>query len=281
MNRITNKEFKEKIKQICREANYFLNDDLVLLLKRFRDRENEEVARDILDTILENADQASVTGRPLCQDTGVGIFIVEIGESVSFHCAGLSDIIAEAMAETYREESFRKSTVSDPLFSRNNSGDNLPPLIHWEVVPGDKLRITFLPKGAGAENMSRIKMFKPLVGKDEIIDFILDTVRIADGNPCPPLIIGLGIGGSFDYAPLLAKRALLKPLLERHPDPEWASLEEKILERVNKLGIGPMGLGGNTTALKVSILEHPCHTASLPVAVNLQCHSHRYKTITI
>ncbi len=280
MRVITRVDLKEGIKRICRESHYHLQDDLLLLLQQYRDNESNEIGRDVLDTILENAHLASAVKRPLCQDTGIGIFFVEIGESVVLEEEGLKDIISEAMEETYREESFRKSTVSDPLFLRNNSGDNLPPLIHWEISSGNVLRLTFFPKGAGAENMSRVRMFKPLAGKEEIIDFVLDTVSRADGNPCPPLIIGVGVGGTFDYAPILAKKALLRPLLARNTNPEWAALEDELLNRINELGIGPMGLGGDTTALKVSIIEHPCHTASLPVAVNLQCHSHRHKTIT-
>ena len=281
MREISKRDFIQGVKQICREAHYILPDDLVALLETSRDQENNPIAIDVLSTIIENASLAESKSRPLCQDTGVGIFFVELGDNVVVEGGHITENISRAMQEVYQDDFFRKSVVKDPLFNRSNTGNNLPPLIHWEVVPGDQIKITFLPKGAGAENMSCLKMFHPLAEPSQIIDFVVETVRNAGGNPCPPLIIGIGVGGSFDYASILAKKALLLPLNEEDPDPEWAFLEREILDNVNRLGIGPMGLGGQTTALKVRVNHHPCHTASLPVAVNLQCHSHRHREILL
>ena len=274
-------DFSQAVKSICRQAHYELDPELLALLQMSLLAEEKPISRDILQVIIENAQMAQNSRHPLCQDTGVGIFFIEKGEEVTVEGGDISGLISEAVKEVYRDESFRKSTVSDPLFDRRNSGDNLPPLIHWELVTGDRIKISFLPKGAGAENMSRLQMFHPLSGRQQIHDFVVKTVRIAGGNPCPPLIVGVGIGGSFDYAPLLAKKAILRPLKESNPAENWRVLEEEILESINNLNIGPMGLGGKTTALKVRIIQHPCHTASLPVAVNLQCHSHRCSTVAL
>jgi fumarate hydratase subunit alpha len=305
-------ELKKAVSGICRSAHYDFDVDLLSLLLVYRERENNEIASDILGIIIENIRLAKESSIPLCQDTGIGIFFVEKGEEVFIEGGSLKQTIIESMAQVYREESLRKSIVSDPLYERLNTGNNLPPVIHWEEVPGDRIKITFLPKGAGAENMSQLRMFNPLATREEIINFIVETVSLAGGNACPPLIIGVGIGGTFDYAPLLAKKALLKPLkalsestdrssvdnIERSSTKQslrertdksgeqrnrefWLEMERATLARVNELGIGPLGLGGKTTALQVSIETYPCHIASLPVAVNLQCHSHRFQSIII
>jgi fumarate hydratase subunit alpha len=271
----------KEVKTICREAHYVLCEDLVERIKSLRDKETASLAKDILDIIIDNCDIAQAQRMPLCQDTGIGVFFVELGKDVCIQDGNLTEIINTAMSEVYTEEPFRFSVVIDPLFNRKNSGNNFPAIIHWEVVDGDKLKITFLPKGGGAENTSRLKMFNPLDSVEVISDFIVNTVKESGGKPCPPIIVGIGIGGTFDYAPLLAKKALLTPLNEINPDVLYAELEEKLLKRINDLGIGPMGLGGVTTALAVKIKTAPCHIASLPVAVNIQCHSHRYKTVVI
>ncbi|MBW6516123.1 MAG: fumarate hydratase [Candidatus Cloacimonetes bacterium] len=278
VDRIT---FKQAIKDICSSAHYELDTGLVKLLENSYKDEVSIIARDILQTIIENAQLAKVNSQPLCQDTGIGMFFIEMGEEILVEGGSATKLINEAFREIYQEESFRKSVVREPLFARSNTGDNLPPIIHWDFVPGDRIKVYFLPKGAGAENMSRLKMFHPLSDKNQLIEFVLDTVRRGGGNPCPPLLIGIGIGGSFDYVPILAKKALLRPIMEDNPDSRLTELEAEILTAVNNLGIGPMGLGGKTTALRVTIIQYPCHTASLPVAINLQCHSHRCKMIII
>ncbi|MCB5230432.1 MAG: fumarate hydratase [Candidatus Cloacimonas sp.] len=281
MREIKREVIVEAVKAICSDAHYELDTALVDKLKSFRAEEEHKLAIDVLDTIIENQEIAKNERKPLCQDTGIGIFFVEMGREVYIPDGSLSEILEEAMSEVYLEEPFRFSVVSDPLFGRVNTGNNTPPMIHWDIVDGDQLTITFMPKGGGAENTSALKMFNPLDPLSEISDFIVNTVKEAGGKPCPPILVGVGIGGSFDYAALLAKKALLTPLNESNPNPKWAELEQSLLERINSLGIGPMGLGGKTTALSVKIKEYPCHIASLPVAINIQCHSHRHKTVII
>lgn len=281
MRTINVQDIADIIKELCINANLYLNDDILTALKEGFRKENHPIAKDILNIIIENAELAADKEKPLCQDTGIGLFFIEIGQEVSIRGGNLTSTVHNAMSQVYTSQPYRFSVVTDPLFGRQNSNTNLPPIIHWEIVSGDKVSITFMPKGGGAENMSRIKMFNPLSSYDEIKDFVIDTVRTAGGKPCPPIVIGVGIGGNFDYAALLAKKALLRPLNIKNEDKKWADFEDELLEDINRLGIGPMGLGGMTTALGVNVLTHPCHIASLPVAVNLQCHSHRYKSVTI
>ena len=239
--------------------------------------EEAPAGQEVLKQILQNADIAAAEKLALCQDTGLAVFFVEMGEKVKLEYAGfksLQDAISQGTAEGYGEGYLRKS-VCDPL-SRKNSGDNTPVFIHWEVVAGDVFKITFMAKGGGAENMSALKMMPPSAGAKGIEDFVVETVSKAGPNPCPPTVVGVGIGGNFDTSALLAKKALLrKPVGSPHADPVYAEMEKRILERINKLGIGPMGLGGRTTSLAVHIVSHPCHIASFPVAVNINCHSHR------
>lgn len=229
--------------------------------------------REILRQLRENADCAQASGLPICQDTGTAVFFVEHGENVRLDGGTLRDTLTRAMADAYRAGHLRNSMCHP--FTRANTGDNTPIVLHTELVPGDGLIIRFLPKGGGAENMSRCAMFAPAKGREGVRDFVLDTVAEAGPNPCPPIIVGVGVGGTFDLAPALAKQALLRPLGTPSPDPEAAALEQDLLAAINRLPIGPGGLGGDATCLAVHVCLHPCHIASLPVAVNIQCNAAR------
>jgi fumarate hydratase subunit alpha len=277
MKKVNLSEVKEKIKQAVQDANFVIDPDLKKLIAAYLEKEESPAGKEILQQILKNADIAFAEKLALCQDTGLAIFFVEMGEQVKLDYGkfkSLQDAITQGTIEGYKEGYLRKS-VCDTL-SRKNSGDNTPVFIHWDVVPGDVFKVTFMAKGGGAENMSALKMMPPSAGAKGIEDFVVDTVLKAGPNPCPPTIVGIGIGGNFDTSALLAKKALLrKPVGSPHADPLYADMEKRILERINKLGIGPMGLGGRTTALAVHIVSHPCHIASFPVAVNINCHSHR------
>jgi fumarate hydratase subunit alpha len=283
MRKISLSQVKEKVKQAVQEANFVIDKDLKALVKGCYPAEESPAGQEILGQILKNADIAAEEMLALCQDTGLAVFFVEMGEKVKLEYDGfksLHDAITQGTVEGYKEGYLRKS-VCDPL-SRKNSGDNTPVFIHWEVVAGDALAITFMAKGGGSENMSALKMMPPSAGAKGIEDFVVDTVSKAGPNPCPPTVVGVGIGGNFDTSALLAKKALLrKPVGSPHPDPVYAEMEKRILERINKLGIGPMGLGGRTTSLAVHIVSHPCHIASFPVAVNINCHSHRIVEIEL
>jgi fumarate hydratase subunit alpha len=277
MKKVSLLEVKEKIRLAVQDANFNIDPDLKKLIAAYLAKEESPSGREILQQILQNADIACGEKLALCQDTGLAVFFVEIGEKAKFDYAGfksIRDAISQGTAEGYKEGYLRKS-VCDPL-SRKNSGDNTPVFIHWDVVPGDVFKIIFMAKGGGAENMSALKMMPPSAGVKGIEDFVVDTVLKAGPNPCPPTVVGVGVGGNFDTSALLAKKALLrKPVGSPNPDPLYADMEKRILERINKLGIGPMGLGGRTTSLAVHIVSHPCHIASFPVAVNINCHSHR------
>jgi fumarate hydratase subunit alpha len=277
MKKVSLSQVKEKVKQAVQEANFIIDKDLKGLVKDFLPVEESAAGQEVLKQILQNADIAASEKLALCQDTGLAVFFVELGEKVKLVYAGfesLHDAISQGTREGYAEGYLRKS-VCDPL-SRKNTGDNTPVFIHWEVVPGDVFKMTFMAKGGGAENMSALKMMPPSAGVKGIEDFVVETVSKAGPNPCPPTVVGVGIGGNFDTSALLAKKALLrKPVGSPHPDPVYADMEKRILERINNLGIGPMGLGGRITSLAVHIVSHPCHIASFPVAVNINCHSHR------
>ncbi|MBM2835294.1 MAG: hypothetical protein HW406_2455, partial [Candidatus Brocadiaceae bacterium] len=230
--------------------------------------------------LLENAKIAHECQMPICQDTGVAVVFVEIGEYVEVVDGRLYDAINVGVREGYKKGFLRKSMVKDPL-NRINTGDNTPAIIHTEFTSENYLKITFMAKGGGCENMSRLAMLTPADGKEGVINFVVETVKIAKANPCPPIIVGVGIGGTFDYAALLAKKSLLRPLGTKHIDPDTANLENEMLERINNLGIGAQGLGGWITAMAVHVERYPCHIASLPVAVNIECHAHRVKTVTL
>jgi len=273
-------EIVRAVKELSMNANYHLGADVVAALKKGADTEESPLGKEILAQILENAEIADTQNMPLCQDTGLAAIFVELGQDVQVGGSGFEDAIQEGIRQGYQEGYLRKSMVEDPL-RRKNTGDNTPAVISTRIVPGDKIKITILPKGGGSENMSAIKMLKPSDGEAGVKDFIVETIRIAGGNPCPPIIVGVGIGGSFDKCAYLAKKALLREVGSVHPDPYYAEMEKELLKRVNDIGIGPQGLGGRTTALAVHIETHPCHIASLPVAVNTQCHSARHKEVVI
>jgi len=264
---------------ICHMATH--PDPVVIeLITKAMDAEQDELAKDILSTILENAHQARITGIPLCQDTGTLVAFVEMGREVIIPEQTIENVINQALEEATRECGMRASILADPLYNRINTFSNSPAIIHLRQVEGEDLNIRLALKGGGAENMSRLAMLTPAHAEQDIIDYIVDTVIAAGGRPCPPLIIGVGIGGNFETCALLAKEALLEPLDKPHPHSSYAALEQKILQAVNATNVGPQGMGGMNTALAVKIKVAPCHIASLPVAVNLQCHAHRHMEIT-
>jgi len=270
---------RDKIKDLVQEANFQLQEDVLKVIKEMEEREESPAGKAVFKQILENAQIAKNEKLGLCQDTGLAVFFVELGEDVELKkddgLDSLSQAITEGTRIGYQEGYLRKSVVEDPI-RRKNTGDNTPAYIHWELVPGDKFKIAFMAKGGGAENMSAIRMFAPAAGREGIEDFVVETVDKAGSNPCPPIIVGVGVGGNFEYSALLAKKALLrKPLGAHNPDPFYADMERRLLERINNLGIGPQGMGGRITALAVHVESFPCHIASMPAAVNIQCHSHR------
>ncbi len=272
-------EIRERVRGLVQEANFVLPGDVAARLDVMAAAEESEAGKEVFRELRENAAIAASEGLGLCQDTGLAVFFVEVGEGVRFEGGGPSDglrrAIEDGMVAGYGEGCLRKSVVADPL-RRTNTGTNAPAFIHWDLVPGDAFKLTFMAKGGGAENWSAIRMFAPAAGRDAVEDFVVETVDRAGPAACPPLIVGVGVGGNFEGAPLLAKTALLrKPLGAPHSDPFYAAMEGRLLERINRLGIGPQGLGGRTTALAVHVASAPCHIASLPAAVNIQCHSHR------
>lgn len=274
-------EIREAIEKLCMDANYCLPSDVIDALKEGYRKEESPTGKDVLLQILKNVEIAAQQKIPLCQDTGVAVFFIDLGQEVRIIGGNLEDAIDKGVKEGYLKGYLRKSMVSDPLFKRANSKDNTPSVIHIRIVPGNKIKIIFVPKGGGAENMSRVAMLKPADGVEGVRDFVVETVRKAGPNPCPPIIVGVGIGGNFEKAPCLAKRALLRKIGEHNPDARYAKLENELLSKINNLGIGPQGLGGRVTALAVNIEWFPCHIASLPLAVNIQCHSARHKELEI
>lgn len=261
----------EAVAKLCCDANYNLGDDVMAALESSRDTETGPLAGRVLDTIMLNARLAGDEQRPICQDTGTAVVFAEVGQDVHLVGRGLHDAINEGVRIGYREGYLRNSIVGDPLFDRTNTGDNTPAVIHVDLVPGDRVRLTVMTKGGGAENMSRMTMLTPADGIVGVRNFVVETVELAGPNACPPVIVGVGVGGTFDLAPTLAKQALLRRVGAPNSDPELADFERELLAAVNALGIGPHGFGGVTTALAVHVESHPTHIASLPVAVNLQC----------
>jgi len=278
MRHISPLEITSKVKELCIRAACELGSDVVLALEGFRGKEESPLGKEVLDQIIENAQIALKEDAPMCQDTGIAVFFVEIGRNATID-GSLEDAINEGVRQGYAEGYLRKS-VCHPL-TRKNTEDNTPAIIHTNIVDGDKVKITIAPKGAGSENMSRLAMLKPSQGLPAIKDFVINTVKDAGGNPCPPIIVGIGIGGNFEKSAILAKESLLREVGSDNPDKELDALEKELLEKVNNLGIGPMGFGGRTTALAVHIKTAPCHIASLPVAVNIQCHAARHKEAII
>jgi len=273
-------EIRDNVAQICIDAAYNVSEDVLTAFDRAIELESPQSgARSIIELLKENARIARDERIPVCQDTGIAIFFVEIGQDLRIRNGFIVDAVNEGVRKGYREGYLRKSVV-DPL-TRKNTGDNTPAIIYIELVPGDKLKISFMPKGAGSENMSAIRMLRPTEGVEGIKDFVLECVRKAGANPCPPMVIGVGIGGDFEKAALIAKKALLRPVGSPNARLELASLEEMLLKAVNRTGIGPEGLGGEVTAMAVHVESFPCHIASLPVAVNINCHAARHKTIIL
>jgi fumarate hydratase subunit alpha len=238
------------------------------------------VGRSILDQITDNARIAREEKSPMCQDTGYAVLFIEMGQEVHITGGDFTEALNEGIRQGYDEAFLRKSVLGDPI-ERKNTGDNTPAIVHTEIVPGDKVKIIMAPKGGGSENMSEVKMMKPSDGIEGVKEFVIDRVLRSGGNPCPPVIVGVGIGGTFEKCAYLAKKSLLRKVGDRHPNKFYADLEAELLEKINKLGVGPQGLGGTTTALDVHVEVHPCHIASLPVAVNTQCHAARHKGITL
>ena len=275
MREISAAKITEVVKRLCIEANCHLPQDVKTCIEGCYAAEPWAPAREILERIMENYQIADNENVPICQDTGVACVFLKIGQEV--HIDGnMEDAVNEGVRQGYGEGYLRKSVVGDPL-NRVNTGDNTPAMIYYDIVPGDKLEIMVAPKGFGSENMSQIKMLRPSDGVEGVIDFVAQVVKEAGPNPCPPIIVGVGIGGTFDKAAFLAKKALMRSADERHPDPYYAQLEQKILDKINALGIGPQGFGGKTTALCVNIEKFPTHIAGLPVAVNINCHVTRHK----
>jgi fumarate hydratase subunit alpha len=277
MRDIDSKEVTQAVSRLFQEANLFLPEDVLASLRQARKTEESPVGREVLDKILENAEIAAKDKIPLCQDTGTAVVVLELGQEVHITGGDLYTAVNEGVRQGYNAGYLRKSMVRQPYSARVNTKDNTPAVIYTEIVPGDKLKIIVMPKGGGAENMTRLAMLPPAAGRQGVIDFVVDAVDEAGSNPCPPVIVGVGIGGTVERALLLAKKALLRRVGDPNPDGEVAELEKEILRRVNNLGIGPMGYGGRTTALAVHAEVFPAHIASLPVAVNLQCHSARHK----
>jgi fumarate hydratase subunit alpha len=267
------------VRNLCIQACTVLGDDVIHQIRSALETEESPIGRMVLEKIIQNAEIAASDHIPLCQDTGMAVVFLEIGQDV--HIVGdlLSNAINEGVRQGYKDGFLRKSTL-DPI-TRVNFGDNTPAVIHTEIVAGEKFKITFAPKGFGSENMSRIMMFPPSAGIEGAKDFVVQRVLESGGNPCPPVVVGVGLGGTFEKSALIAKKALLRPLGSQNPDPALASLEEELLKKINSSGIGPMGLGGKTTALAVHINSFPTHIASLPVAVNIQCHSCRHAEIQL
>jgi fumarate hydratase subunit alpha len=284
---IESEKIAEAVESLCITANYELPEDVLAALEKAAKEESNPGAAKILNQLIENARIAAAEKIPLCQDTGLAVVFVEQGTEVAVKPpagkaqATLFDAINAGVEAGYENGYLRKSVVAEPLNERKNTGSNTPAIIHHSIVPGDKLKITVMTKGGGCENKSQFKMFKPTADKDEIVDWVVDVVKQAGADACPPFIVGVGIGGNFELSCLLSKKALLRNLDTRNSDEFYAALEADVLSRVNALGLGPQGLGGDTTALACLVETAPCHIASLPVAVNIECHSHRHKSAVI
>lgn len=275
MREITTEIIIETVRDMCIEACHFLTEDMKQALNDSCETEKSPLGKEILGLLKKNLDIAGEEMIPICQDTGMAVFFVEIGQDVHIVGGNLTEAINEGVRRGYTEGYLRKSVVSDPLL-RKNTNDNTPAVIHYDIVPGDKLKLTFAPKGFGSENMSRIFMLKPADGIEGVRNAVLQAVRDAGPNACPPMVVGVGIGGTFEECALLSKKALTRPTNERNPLEHIRNLEEELLERINRMGIGPGGLGGSTTAFAVNIETFPTHIAGLPVAVNICCHVNRH-----
>lgn len=274
-------EITAAVRELCMEANYDLPDDVYAALQVGKEAEESSVGKAIFDQLIENADIARRERVPICQDTGFAVFFVKIGQDVHLVGGDFTTAINEGVRQGYVEGYLRKSIAEEPAEARRNTKDNTPAVIHAELVPGDRVEIWMMAKGGGAENMSSLNMLKPSQGWQGMVDAVVDTVSRAGSNPCPPVVIGVGIGGTIDMVTVLAKKALLREIGSRHPDERIAAMEAELLEKINALGIGPQGLGGTQTCLAVFIEEMPCHIASMPLAVNVQCHAQRHKHVVL
>ena len=280
MRELDVKVITQTVARLCIEANERLPEDVKAAIQSCRACEDGQIACGVLDDIIENYGIAQKEAVPICQDTGMACVFLEIGQDVHLTGGDLATAVDEGVRRGYEEGYLRKSVVRDPV-RRGNTGDNTPAMLYTEIVPGEQVRVTVGPKGFGSENMSAIRMFKPSAGLEGIKEFILETVEKAGPTPCPPMVVGVGIGGTFDKAALLSKKALMRPVDSHHPDPFYAELEDEMLEKINRLGIGPQGFGGRTTALGVNIETLPTHIAGMPCAINISCHVTRHKTEVI
>ena len=281
MRFINTSEIENAVEKLLIKANYILPESLARRIEESKMAETSELASSMLSKLTENMDAAKKINVPVCQDTGMAVIFLEIGQEVYLEGDSLADAVNRGTANAYINGYMRKSVVSEPLFDRKNTCDNTPAIIHTSIVPGDKVKITVAPKGFGSENMSAVHMFNPSASKDDIVDFVCDTVKNAGGNPCPPIVVGVGLGGTFEYAAYLAKKALTRDVDVRNENELYSQLESEMLAKINSLGIGPQGFGGKTTALAVNIEYFATHIAGLPCAVNIGCHVTRHKSVEI
>ena len=281
MREISVNQIKDAVKKLVMDTEYNLPKDFIEAIKEAKEKEVSEIGKEILDLILKNAETAESEQVAYCQDTGYPVFFVDVGQEVKITDGYITDAINEGVREATRDGYLRASLAYDPVFERKNTKDNTPALIYYNIVPGDKIKIKFAAKGGGSENQSKQIMLKPADGLEGVKRFVLKTIANAGPNACPPFTVGVGIGGTFDYSAVLAKKALFRHIGERHPDPKIANLEKELIEDANKLGVGPLGFGGKITVIDVKIEVAPSHIASLPVAVNIQCHAARHKEIEI
>ena len=271
------KEIEDKVAELFVRANQILPCSTCSVISKAKENERTPLAQSILGILEENIEAAKELDVPVCQDTGMAVTFMEVGQDVHFVGGDLESAVDRGVARAYLDGKLRCSVVIDPLYQRKNTDDNTPAVLYTKIVPGDKVKITALPKGFGSENMSAVKMFTPAATEDDIVNFVVETVKNAGANPCPPIVVGVGIGGTFERCALISKQALARELDDRNPDPNYAALEEKMLSRINALDIGPQGFGGDTTALAVKIEKYPTHIAGLPVAVNICCHVYRHE----
>ena len=281
IRRISAAEITETVKKLYMDMNYFIGEDILDALKRAESAETSPIGKSVLGQLIENNKIAADEEIPICQDTGMAVMFIEYGENVVITGGSFEDAVQEGVRQAYTEGYLRKSVVDDPVFDRVNTKDNTPAILYTTIVPGDKIRILAGCKGFGSENMSAIKMLTPSAGIEGVKKFILDAVRYAGPNPCPPIVVGVGIGGTFEKAAMLAKKATLRPIDTTNPDERYAELEKELLGEINKMGFGPAGLGGDNTALGVNVEYFPTHIAGMPVAVNICCHAARHKSAEI
>lgn len=281
MREINVEQISATVERLCIESNYYLPQDVKKSLENALEKEESPLAKEIIEDIIKNQDIARKNNVPICQDTGLAVIFLELGQEVRLIGGDLNEAIDEGVRRGYKNGYLRKSAVDDPFIVRKNTGDNAPAIIHTKIVPGDKIKLIFAPKGGGSENMSALAMLKPSDGVKGIKNFVLDTVEKAGSNPCPPIIVGIGVGGTIEKTTLIAKQSLLRNVGEHNPNPDIAKVEDELLEEINKLGIGPQGFGGRTTALAVHIETFPAHIASMPVAINIQCHVARHQETII